>query len=240
MRSALALLLLAAGCYRSPAAPPEHRAAPPAPAGPAPRVAWIDNGFDAARLPAVSADGAAVLIGIRDDDGGRGNPNYRLELRDRRDARLAVHVVLTANEADAMFDADGKTPELDRRIAAANRWLEEQHAARRLAPLQQLEVEPAPEIASSFRATGGGVTVEWRPSRLTIARAGKPLLDRPTPATWLAEDRPPAAGAMTCHNPAYLGAAAVSLEHKLALLAIAYGGTDTCWEPNDAHHIVAW
>src|SRR5688572_22985167 len=102
-------LLAASGCYRSSGAPIEGRAAASAPAGPAPRLVWIDSGFETSRLPAASADGAAVLIGIRDDDGGRGNPNYRFELRDRRDARTAEHVVLTAPEADSMFDAGGKT-----------------------------------------------------------------------------------------------------------------------------------
>ena len=44
----------------------------------------------------------------------------------------------------------------------------------------------------------------------------------------------------TCENPASLGAAHVSLEHKLALLTISYSGNDTCWEPSNAPHVVAW
>jgi hypothetical protein len=230
----------AAGCYRSSGAPAQDRVESitvPLP----PRIVWLEHGFVGARLPAVSADGAAVLLGIQDADGGRGNPNYRLELRDRSDGKLAAHVVLAANDADAMIDAGGKTAELDRRIAAANAWLAEQHRARRFTPLERLEVDPGEEIASAFRATGGGVTLEWRPSRLTIARGGAPLLDRATPPTWLAEDRPMGGGGTeVCHNPAYLGGAAVSLPHRLAVLQIAYGGTDMCWEPNAAHHVVAW
>jgi hypothetical protein len=237
--SALLLLLVAAGCYRSPGAASEHRTEPVTLAAP-PRIAWREHRFAAAQLPAVSAAGAAVLIGIQDADGGRGNPNYRLEVRDRRDATIARHTVLAADEADSMFDAGGKTAELDQRIAAANRWLGEQHRASRLVPLQPLAVLPGAEIASAFRATGGGVTLEWRPSRLTIAQAGKLLLERATPPTWLAPARPRPAGMPECHNPAYLGAAAVSLPHRVALLRIAYGGTDTCWEPNAAYHVVAW
>jgi hypothetical protein len=239
----LLLLLAAAGCYRSPGAALEPRSAPRTglvPLSAPPRIAWREHRFAAAHLPAVSADGAAVLIGIQDADGGRGNPNYRLEVRDRRDAKIAGHTVLTADEADSMFDAGGKTAELDQRIAAANRWLGEQHRARRLIPLLPLAVLPGPEIASAFRATGGGVILEWRPSRLTIAQGGKLRLDRATPPTWLAEARPRPAGMPECHNPAYLGAAAISLEHRVALLQIAYGGTDTCWEPNAAYHVVAW
>jgi hypothetical protein len=242
MRTALPLLVLAAaaGCYRSPGAPLEGTAPPTAPAGPAPRLAWIDNGFDASRLPAASAAGDAVLLGIHDADGARGNPNYRFEVRDRRDAVLDRHVVLAAEEADAMFDAGGKTAALDERISAANRWLAEQHGRLRLAPLQRLEVEPGEEIASSFRATGGGVTLEWRPSRLTIAQAGQQLVDRVTPAAWIPADRPMAGGTETCHNPAFLGGAAVDVARKLVVLTIQYGGTDLCWEPDAAHHVVAW
>jgi hypothetical protein len=234
------LLFAAGGCYRSSPAPVKGRPAPTAPAGPAPRLTVDQSTFEASRLPAVSADGAAVLIGIQDHDGGRGNPNYRFELRDRSDAKLAGHTVLTVDEAESMVDADGPSAKLHERIAAANRWLAEQHAARRFVPLARLEVLPGEELASSFRATGGGVTVEWRGNRLTIAQAGKPLLERATPPTWLAKARERPAGYPTCHNPAFLAATSVSLEHKVALIVIGYGGTDTCWEPESQRHVVAW
>jgi hypothetical protein len=235
--SSLLLLLAAAGCYRDTAAPTDHRAA--APAGPPPTLAWTDQGFEAARLPAVSADGAAILIGLKDNDGGRGNQNYRLELRDRRDALVAKQVVLTVDEAESMFDADGKTAALDQRIAGANRWLTEQHAARRFTPFTGLEVEAGDELGSASRATGGGVTVEWKDGRLTIAQAGKTLVSQATPDSWgsssakISED-------MTCENRAYLGGAAIDLEHRVALVTIRYTGTDMCWEPSDAPHVIAW
>lgn len=236
----LLFLFVAAGCYRSSSAPPEGGATPPAPAGPAPHLTVEQSTFETSRLPAVSADGAAVLLGIQDHDGGRGNPNYRFELRDRSDAKLATHSVLTVGEAESMYDAAGPSPKLAERVAAANRWLTEQHAARRFVPLARLEVQPGEEIASSFRATGGGVTVEWRQSRLTIAQGTKPILERATPEAWLAKDRPGPADLGPCQNPAFLSAAAVSLEHKVALVVVGYGGTDTCWEPEAQHHVVAW
>jgi hypothetical protein len=237
--SSMLLVSAIAGCFRSSPAP-EGRPAPTAPAGPAPRLTINQSTFETSRLPAVSADGAAVLIGIQNHDGGRGHPNYRFELRGRDDAKLAGHTVLTVDEAESMIDAGGPTPKLEERIAAANRWLAEQHAARRFVPLDKLEVQPGEKIASSFRATGGGVTVEWRGSRLTIAQGGKPLLERATPPTWLAKDRERPGGLGPCHNPAFLDGAAVSLEHKIALIVVGYGGTDTCWEPEDQHHVVAW
>jgi len=238
--SLLLLVAVAAGCYRSSGTPPLEGSAG-LPAGPAPRLSVDASSFETSRLPAVTADGAAILLGIQDRDGARGLLNYRFELRDRGGAKIAEHVVLTAEEAYAMDEPGGEVPQLDRRIAAANRWLEQQHAQRRFTPLTPLEVEPGEEIASSFRATGpGGVTASWRQNRLTITQAGKPLLDRATPETWLAKDRELPGGHGTCHNPAFLSQAAVSLSHKLALIVVGFGGTDTCWEPEPGYHVVAW
>jgi len=247
MRLPALLLLVAAGCYQGTgcyhgaSAPPAGGPGPAAaPAGPPPRLAWTGHELDASRLPAVSADGAAVLIGIEDNDGGRGNPNYRLELRDRLDAKIDRHTVLTVDEVDALYDADGNLRGMDDRIAEANRWLADQHTVRRFTPLTELEVETGDDIAWAFRATGHGVTIEWKDSRVTIAQGGRTLVSRPTPPSWLAERRLRGSGGGTCENPAFLGSAAVSVEHKVALLTISYSGNDLCWEPSNAPHVVAW
>lgn len=237
---------LAAGCYRSSGEAPSGTAPAAAlpPAGPAPRVAWRDNGFETSRLPTVSADGTKVLIPTQDSDGGRGNPNFRVAVKNREDAEVGTKVVLTVEEAETMFDGTPKHPELDKRIAAANGWLAERNTALRLQPLGKLEVEPnAEEMAADFRATGRGVTLEWKADRVTIVQGGKPLVDRATPNTWLVKDKPmyPGAGPdETCHNPAFLGGAWIDVERKLALLTITYYGTDSCWEPPATHHVVAW
>jgi hypothetical protein len=236
----LLILATTVGCYRSSGTPPLEGSAGP-PAGPAPRLSVEESIFETSRLPAVTADGAAVLLGIQDHDGARGFLNYRFELRDRGGAKLAEHVVLTTEEAYAMDESSGEVPLLQRRIADANRWLEQQHAQRRFTPLTPLEVEPGEEIASSFRATGpGGVLLEWRQNRLKLTQAQRPLLDRATPETWLAQDRERPGGHGACHNPAFLSQAAVSLSHKLALVVVGFGGTDTCWEPEPGYHVVAW
>jgi hypothetical protein len=229
--------LLAAACYRSSDAPP----APPAtPAGPPPAIAWAEHNFQTTRLPAVSADGAAVLLGLEDNDGGRGNANFRFELRDRGDAKLATQSVLTVEEYDQIQDGSGGLRGMDARIDAANRWLAAQNTERRFAPLTELPVETGDAIASPFRATGQGVTIEWKDNRVTIAEGGKQLVARETPPTWYAPRRPRGSGGDVCENPAFLNNAWVSLPHKLAVLTIAYSGNDTCWEPSNAPHVVAW
>ena len=242
---AVLVLALGAGCYRSPGPPPSGTApaADPTPAGPPPRVTWADNGFNTTRLPAVSADGSQVLIPTQDSDGGRGNPNFRVVIKDRADVEVGTKVVLTVDEAGSVFDGGEQHPELDKRLAAVNAWLGEQNTARRLVPLAPLEVERAEEMASDFRATGRGVTLEWKQNRVTIVQGGKPLVDRATPATWLVADKPmyPGAGPdEVCHNPAFLAGASIDVSRKIAVLVITYYGTDSCWEPPATHHVVAW
>jgi hypothetical protein len=207
-------------------------------------VAWGDNSFTTTRLPAVSADGAAVVIAIQGGDGARGNPNLRMVVKDRADAEVVKKMILTASEAQEILDGADVMQAFEARVAAANRWLGEQHAARRFAALTPLEIENFGTIDKPVaRATGGGVTVEWQDSRLKITQSGKALVERITPKTWLVKDRPmyPGAGPdEVCHNPAFLKAAAVDMGRKIAVLAIGYMGTDSCWEPSDVQHVVAW
>jgi hypothetical protein len=188
----------------------------------------------------VSADGAAILLGLEANDGGRGNANFRFELRDRSDAKLAGHSVLTVDEYDEIQGTDGKLRGMDARIDAANRWLAEQHAARRFVPLTELPVETGDEIATPFRAIGSGVTLEWRGNDVTITEGGKQLVARDTPPEWGDQRRPRGGPGETCENPAFLGQAWISLPHKLAVLSVSYSGNDLCWEPSNAPHVIAW
>src|SRR4051812_4180955 len=141
MKTALILVLVA--CSAPAKQPPieGHSTAPVrAPAGPAPSVVWIDNGFDANRLPAITGDGELVISAEIDSDGGRGNPNLRLVARDRHDAIANKITVLKVDEVDTMFDADGHHPKLDGRLQAANGWLAKLHAERGLVQLTALEI----------------------------------------------------------------------------------------------------
>lgn len=241
--SLTALAIAAAGCRSpGPAAPIEGRSGSTSPPGPVPTLTWNPSNysFDAQHVPAVSGDGARVLVGIADPDGGRGNPNYRFELRDRKNGKVGERILLTTEEAEKMITEDGQSELLQERVRTANLWLAEQHAALKLSPLPRLEVQRAEEAMSDFRATGDGVVVEWKPSQLTIAKDGKPLAQLATPNDWLAKDRPMDGIEGGCHNPAFLGGVAISIVHSLALVTVQYGGTDTCWEPNPVHNVVQW
>jgi hypothetical protein len=236
---ALASTLALGGCYRS-SGTAGPAAQPPGPVGPPPRLAWAEHEFQATGLPAVSADGATIVLGIQDNKSPAGFANYRFELRDRRDGKIKVHGVLTAKEAEPLYTEDGQLAGIDDRIDAANRWLAEQHQALRLAPLQQLAPEPGEEgIVDTRRASSGELTLEWKEDRLTIAKGGAPLHAQATPGSWHAKSYAVAPD-FTCSNPSFLGAAHVSLDRKVAVVTVRYYGTDSCWEPPDAPHVVAW
>jgi hypothetical protein len=234
----LGLTALAAGCYRSTDTPTGAPKPAPVFTTPAPRIEWADQSFLAPQLPAVSTDGTAVLIGLSDNDGGRGNPNYRLEIRDRRDAKLLEHIVLDAEEVESLYDKNGNLSGIEDRVDQANGWIKKQHATRGFVPIPQLETESTGDITTTFRATGHGITLEWQKGRLTILHGGVALVGQATPSSWYAPRRK--AGDLVCNNPARLEAAAVSVEHEIAVVTLAFMGNDTCWEPSDAPHVVAW
>ncbi|MGN6108609.1 MAG: hypothetical protein ACTHU0_26120, partial [Kofleriaceae bacterium] len=232
-------------CGSSAPGPLHHTGSSPPTAGP--EVTWGQAGFETPRLPAVSADGELVVLAYQDIDGGRGNPNLRLVTVDRRDTETGRHVVLAADDADQLIGPDPRSPELDARIAEANRWLGELHGRRALVALAPLAEDNAPDVAPSerTRAAGGGVTVEWKGGQLRITQDGKVVVDRATPPQWLAEDRPippeVTGGELEkCSNAAFLGGAAVDVEHEVAVITVSYTGTDLCWEPANQQHVVAW
>lgn len=244
MRLSSLILALAACGGPTSSAPISSHTDTPAPTTPPPTVAWIDNGFDTPLLPAVASDGSLVVFAQRDNDGGRGHPNLKLIVRDRRDATTKTLVVLDVEEVDKIFSPeDGKHPELDKRIASTNAWLAELHQKMNLVALTKLEPQSADSdgVGETHRATSGDLAVDWRTNRLAITRAQKPLVERTTPTTWLAaKHEKPCPGCDPCENPAFLAGAAVDAARTIAVITVSYTGTDTCWEPAEQQHVVSW
>jgi len=171
-------------------------------------------------------------------DGGRGNPNLAIVVRDRTDHELERRVILAPAEAETLIGADGPGPVLRERMAAGDALLRGLHARHQLVPLLAMSVPPPAPISDRHEpltATDGRHTVMWSPSRLVIMAGASPLLDAPTPATWLATP-----GDRGCANPAFLGAAAIAAAQRAVVVTIAYLGTDTCWEPDAQPHVVTW
>jgi hypothetical protein len=230
----LVLLIALASCS-SPDAPPPPltgQAPPGPPPSPEPTVAWVKRDVVTARLPAIAADGSSVVIAHRDNDGGRGNPNLTLVEKDRSDRVVKKLAVLSAEDADQLAPA-----EIAERFARAAAWLRERHAAKRLVAMTALTMARPLGVP----AVGPGVALRWSPNQLVIERQGAPPLTRTTPTSWLAPDRPMCRNCSeVCHNDAFLGSAHIDLERTLAVVVIAYHGTDTCWEPSSQEHAVAW
>ena len=152
-------------------------------------------------LPAVADDGSLVVLAHRDNDGGRGNPNLTLIVRDRADRELARHVVLTADEADRLSPA-----QLAERFTAGQRFLTGTRAGRHVHPLLPLTAanpvaDPPPP------AVGGAWSLRWTPTAVELTERGQPPRSLPARPDWLAPDHPmcPTCG-LTCHNPPFLRA----------------------------------
>ena len=231
-----ATLLLLAACA-APAPPPiaHHVTQPPAPTSPAPTVAFVDGRVTTTGLPAVSADGTAIVLAFSVTDPVLGRPGLALQIRDRLDRETGVKYVLGFDDADEPPAATAA------RFVDANHWLVARHEAWHLVPMRTLSVTSLDEASFHHRATGDGIVVDWQPSQLAISRGGAAPFTHATPSTWLVADRPMYAGAADlCSFPAFLQAADIDTDRRVAVLSIAYMGTDTCPEPPPQPHVVHW
>ena len=223
-----------------------NTASPSAPAGPAPTIAWSTEtagsdfgSFAWDRLPAVTADGANVVIPRVREDGARGEPNLTIEVKDRADTRVHEQVVL------ALAGGDGAAAPTAAAIDAGNAYLATTHAERDLVPL----AVAAGHVPDSEDRTGqlsvGGLEVTWNEGHVVVALGGQVVVERDAPG-WLARPYPmcascpPPDGDLMCTNPSFLREAFADAARRVVVLHIAYEGTDTCWEPDSEYHVVTW
>ena len=127
-----------------------------------------------------------------------------------------------------------------------NAWLAEQHQRAGWRPLTATEVKSDGDSlldAAHWTAAAGEVALTFDDTgHLVITAGGATVVDR-TMTAWLAPGGPmyPGAGPdEQCSNPIALTEAYVDAGHKLALVRVRFRGTDTCWEPDGAFHVVAW
>lgn len=237
MRRLAALALVACGSSPPPSpAPLAGHATHSTATTPAPQIAWRDGmagvvGFDISQLPAIARDASVVVVPIVESDGGRGYPNLRLEVRERGDFLASTIAVMDANEYEALVpDSAHASPELGRRIAAANQQLAALHAEHDLVtmpPLQPMDVK------ADFDGTHVRVTARERfGDEKTIAKVDA--------TTWLAKPGPRCAQCPPCENAAYLDGVYRARGIDAVVVRIAYRGTDTCWEPSPQLHVIAW
>lgn len=238
-------------CGGAPPTTPQH--AVPANANEALRVDWDPSGwaFEIPGLPAISADGTMIVVAksepLRGEPYVTGkHPSLELVMMTRGDSVAERHRVLSADEADAMFDAAEMKPELRARVVAADRWLAGIDRRYHLVAIEPLEVVRALDMPSHVRshAVGFGITVDWVASHLEVVQRHEPdgpertVVRATTPASWLVPDHPTTCPTRTPNLELVYGDAA----HQVIVLAIGYGSVDpdTCVRPPNQIHVVAW
>lgn len=235
MRAALLALLVACGSSQHTATVIESTPGSPAPvtsSTPPPEVTLDDHGFRTPGLPAISADGKLVVLGEIESD-PRGYPNLRVVSRDRSDAIVESITVLRPSELEQAMGPGWRNPKLDARISAANKWLAKLHTTKTLITLPQLKVDST-DGYTQHAASSGPTFLDWQKDIVTIKQSGKVLATYANDLTWHATETG------KCTNPSKLGGAWVDVERKVALVQIAYNGTDACWEPSSQHHVISW
>lgn len=240
MRTKLAALcLLAAGCgsqasSSGPTVAPSNFKDVPAVTGPAPKLAWIDNGFVLTGLPAVAADGNKILLPVMLEDGGRGYPNLAVVVKDRSDAVIHQQVVLGLDD-----NAMDQPPPSEAAIADANQYIDRNHGEQNWQPMKLLEASRDEDSGEYTNVVAGdGVEITWAAPRLSV-KAGNAVVFEREFAAWEAE-KYSVGEAGECENPSYLGGAHLDAGRKVVVIEISYYGNDTCWEPDSQHHVVAW
>lgn len=209
------LLIVLAGCAggAAPAATPANTTTPPAPVadGPPPSVA---------RVGPYQGFTATGLPAVTSD----GTSVVIAEQREdgaRGEPNLAIVVrdlADTTVHEHVVLDPERAPEPSEARLADANAYLARLHRERGLIPLTR---DP------------DGVRVTWTEPRLAVEAGGAVVVERDLPA-WIAPPRG------ECTNPSHLGEVWGAPGQRFVLLRISYAGTDLCWEPDSAWHVVSW
>jgi hypothetical protein len=190
-----------------------------------------------AQLPAVSDDGKLVAVSFQVSDGARANDNLTFALIDA-DADRVVESVLIVDAAHPERPGRAKRRAAAEALLAKRTW-------RRLRKLEMRGDPRAPErhgpVGGPFQAemaVGEGLRVTYREPTLTVRETqpkGRELLRRAARELSVKGRK-----ADDCPAPlASVATAAVDRATGILLLEIKYdGGSDVCWEPNEAFHVV--
>jgi hypothetical protein len=242
----LAVLALAAcgGSSPAPAEPIAGRASEPGTVPrptPAPVIVWKDGAFVTDALPAVARHGEVTVLALRDNDGGRGYPNLAIEVRDRSDHSIKKLTVMVSNEYETLAPDGTPNDALRQRIEAANAELARLHGVHDLVPMKPLDLQKPADGSDEHLAIGDGIDVDWNKDHLHVFPHN---VDRALATVdgrgWLVPDHKPCSGCDPCSNPAHLAGVFHAPGVNVIVADIAYHGTDTCWEPADELHVVAW
>ncbi|HEY3803247.1 MAG TPA: hypothetical protein VGL61_11600 [Kofleriaceae bacterium] len=242
-----AVVLAAIAACGSPSAPAEKPASPaqntelPAErTTPAPSIDWKNGAFVTTGLPAIARGGEVVVLAYQDHDQARGFPNLRIEVRDRHDATVWKVPVMLPTEYEQLSPDGTLTPALGLRIGHANAELQRLHGVHDFVPMHALELL-TPQQGDPHLATGDAIDVDWDTDHVHVFRhnSDREIVTRDG-RNWLEPDHQPCPACEVCKNPAFLANVFHAPEIDAVLIELGYKGTDTCWQPSDQLHVIAW
>ncbi len=213
--------------------------------------------FSFRNLPAISADGSEVVLDDQAEDGARGNLNLRILVMAARTGRVThEEVVLRVEEYDDIAygdDPDSRRAIIEqvrKRVDKANAYL----ALKRWVPMDNVEIDYSREDRTEGdegpppqQVHVADTTITWNEPRLQVTGPGDKTVLGHEYREWVSKPRcldpegaqPKAPGCKKiCKNPSFINQAAVDKDQHVLLLRIAYVGTDLCWEPDGAFHVV--
>jgi hypothetical protein len=204
--------------------------------------------------PSVTSDGSQILVPYTAEDGGRGMPNLRFQVWNRRGKLVQQQLIQDVEQ----YLGDGGPPEAASQVTA-----QERAAGKLLDDLERKGLQPLVSAPSSRDDSSRGrvdytyvaegdhtpsLTLDLSEAgTLTIKPRGHAAIRRdggwrtaPTPKEARRLQARYDAGEIGCFNPAHIGATWVDLARRVAVISIGFDGNDTCWEPSSDMITVAW
>ena len=179
----------------------------------------------------MTKDGSAILLKIVDADGARGAPNLAIELRDRHDRGIGSRVVVIP------LDGDLDAPTQAQRMADAERLI----GSRTFVGVTDTMASASTDLPQNHQRFGSrDTTIDYEPGHFTVRQGGKIVARRETPKAWRGSSYFDKLLDLTCSNPDYLRNVYLATDAHLAVFDVAYRGNDSCWEPTNELHVVAW
>ena len=167
-------------------------------------------------------------------DGGRGYPNVHLEIRDRKDRLVRAITVVDAADWERLAPDGTPGAELTSHVREVNREL----GGFDLVATRALEVHGTKARGDGLDFVWGTATIDSTFAATTFAIRGAGVDTTVDAAAWRAPKQ--RAGGEPCDNRSFLHALYVATDLRVAIVDVAFHGTDLCWEPADQWHVVSY
>ncbi|MFN0247405.1 MAG: hypothetical protein ACKV2T_11005 [Kofleriaceae bacterium] len=183
-------------------------------------------------VPAITQDGATIIVPYVFDDGARGSENLTILAFDRAGAIVQrIPVVDVDNGPVAGGEAAKK------KLYAA------------MKPILAMTELHRRDYRNETHGTYDGLTIvfsEWGTLIVSpkgakpVRRSNRAWRTKPTRAQQAAMDKAHAAGEIECFNRAKIGAVWIDVKRRAAVVYVAYHGNDSCWGSDGEPVVFTW